>query len=223
MASGKLEKLTVMAFSKSSFTGQVGEPFTVLMNPEKYTHSHSISYNKETGQGAPGTSIKFEKIEPEKVSFELIFDGTGVVSDVVVSIEDQIKAFKKLAYEYNGDIHATNYLKLSWGTMLFKCRMTSLEVTYTLFKSDGTPLRAKANANFEEYTDANTIAKEGNKTSPDLTHERTVVAGDTLPLMCHRIYGDPGFYTQVARANNLVNFRDLQPGAKIYFPPLAKT
>lgn len=222
MAAGKLEKLIVMAFAKPTFTQQVGSSFTVLMNPEKYTHSHSISYNKETGQGAPGTPIKFEKIEPEKVSFELIFDGTGVVPNSPANIEDQIKAFKKLAYDYNGDIHSTNYLKLSWGSMLFKCRLTSLEVTYTLFKSDGTPLRAKATANFEEYTDASTIAKEGNKTSPDLTHERTVLAGDTLPLMCHRIYGDTKYYTQVARANNLVNFRHLTPGSKLYFPPLAK-
>lgn len=221
MASGKLEKMTITAYSKPDFSGQVGQPFSVLVNPEKYSHTHTISYNKETAQGAPGTAIKFEKIEPEKVSFELVFDGTGVIPGSPSNIEDQVVAFKKLAYDYNGDIHSTNYLIVSWGTLIFKCRLTTLEVSYTLFKSDGTPLRAKATANFEEYTDARTLAKEANESSPDLTHQRMVVAGDTLPLMCERIYGTPEHYLQVAEANGLTNFRRLKPGTRIFFPPIA--
>jgi len=45
--------------------------------------------------------------------------------------------------------------------------------------------------------------------------------GDTLPLLCHRIYGDPGYYLDVARHNQLTDFRQLRPGAKLHFPPLA--
>lgn len=217
---GKLEKMTIMAFAKSNFTQQVGAAFSVMINPEKYSHNHSISYNRETGQGAPGTSIKFEKIDPEKVSFELVFDGTGVVPGATGTVQDQINQFKTLAYNYNGDIHSTNYLKLSWGTLLFKCRLTSLDVSYTLFTPDGTPLRARATANFEEYTDAQTIALEANEHSPDMTHVVTVLAGDTLPLMCYRIYGDCGHYMKVAQHNKLMNFRNLTPGTQIVFPPI---
>jgi len=220
VVSGKLEKMMIMAYAKPNFSQQVGSTFNVLVNPEKYTHSHSVSYNKETGQGSPGTSIKFEKVDPEKVSFELVFDATGVIPGSSSPIQSQIDSFKELVYNYNGEIHSTNYLKLSWGTLLFKCRLTSLEVTYTLFKPDGTPLRAKANASFEEYTDANTIAKEANKSSPDLTHMRTVRSGDTLPLMCYRIYGDSKYYLHVAEANDLSDFRELKPGQTLLFPPL---
>jgi nucleoid-associated protein YgaU len=49
-----------------------------------------------------------------------------------------------------------------------------------------------------------------------------VKAGDTLPLMCYMIYGDPKYYLAVAAANNLSNFRSLLPGTDIVFPPLEK-
>ena len=49
---------------------------------------------------------------------------------------------------------------------------------------------------------------------------RTVIAGDTLDRLCHRIYGDPRYYLQVAEANKLGNFRKLVPGTTLVFPPL---
>ena len=46
--------------------------------------------------------------------------------------------------------------------------------------------------------------------------------GDSLPLMCHRIYGDARYYLEVARTNALVDFRSLRPGTELLFPPLEK-
>jgi nucleoid-associated protein YgaU len=50
-----------------------------------------------------------------------------------------------------------------------------------------------------------------------------VKKGDTLPLMCYRIYGDSRYYLQVAMANRLTNFRNLQVGDELFFPPIEKT
>jgi nucleoid-associated protein YgaU len=41
-----------------------------------------------------------------------------------------------------------------------------------------------------------------------------------LPLLCNRIYNDPSYYREVARINNLSNFRNLEPGLILRFPPL---
>jgi len=41
-----------------------------------------------------------------------------------------------------------------------------------------------------------------------------------LPLMCQTIYDSPAYYLQVARFNNLVDFRNLEPGTEIIFPPV---
>ena len=60
------------------------------------------------------------------------------------------------------------------------------------------------------------------KNRPDLTHIRVVKEGDTLPSMANDIYGDFSYYLEVAKANNLQDFRNLIPGQKLYFPPFDK-
>ena len=111
---------------------------------------------------------------------------------------------------------------LVWGTTVnFRCRLTKLDIEYSLFAPNGTPLRAKLSVGFEQYLSPKRVAQEGDPSSPDLTHVRTVVAGDSLPLMCHRIYGDGKYYIEVAKVNDLTDFRQLQPGSRITFPPLA--
>ena len=125
-------------------------------------------------------------------------------------------------FEFNGNIHSPNFLRLQWGKQfIFDCRLTKLKLEYTLFAPDGTPLRAKAGSSFTEYTNKVELAKEENKTSPDLSHVRVVKAGDTLPLLCAEIYGASEYYPQVAAANDIVDFRNLAEGTSIVFPPLS--
>lgn len=227
--SGSLEKMTVIAYQKSNFTSEVGR-FTVFINPEKYSHTYKICWNDVQAQGSPGGSPNFNKVPSDSVKFELVFDGTGVVASKLPGVlpftDDgivaQIDAFKKLVFNYNGNIHSPNFLKLSWGTLLFKCRLQSLSISYTLFKPDGTPLRARADATFIGYNDEVELALQAKKSSPDLTHIVTVKAGETLPLLCYRIYGTSAVYVQVARANGLADFRALTTGTQLVFPPLVE-
>ena len=77
-------------------------------------------------------------------------------------------------------------------------------------------------ATFTDNSDDKTRVALAQDHSPDLTHVRLVKAGDTLPAMCFKIYGDPRFYLEVARANGLDNFAKLVPGTRVFFPPLQK-
>ena len=135
---------------------------------------------------------------------------------------EKIGHFKRLAYSVNGDIHKPNFLIVLWGKLRFKCRLNKLDIDYQLFDPTGIPLRAKVTVGFTEYLSDEEINKRLELKSPDLTHARTVIAGDTLPLMCHRIYGDSRYYLAVAEANQLRDFRNLQPGTRILFPPLTR-
>lgn len=222
-----LEKMKITAYQKSDFTGEVGN-FTVYINPEKYTHSYQIRYNDVQAQGSNGGSPDFNKVPSEKVNFELVFDATGAVPSPnpatpaapADGVTKQIDAFKRLVFTFNGKIHSPNFLKLAWGTLLFNCRLSSLNFVYTLFKPDGKPLRARATAVFIGYNDEATLALMANKTSPDLSHVLTVKAGDTLPLMCYGVYGSSAYYPEVARVNGLTDFRQLVVGTQLLFPPL---
>ena len=237
---GALAKLKIEAYTDRRFRNEAPVPSVVVpINPSKYSRNGAITYTDKKPAGSAGGSPVFEKMDRETVSFELVFDATGAVppppsGGMIAAVRraaervrgrgegvaDQIKDLKAVAYAYNGKTHEPHYLKLSWGTFLFKCRLKSLNLTYTLFAPDGAPLRARADASFVGYTDEYILQAMMKRSSPDLTHVLTVQAGDTLPLMCHRIYGHSRYYCQVAEANGLTGFRDLKPGMQLVFPPL---
>jgi nucleoid-associated protein YgaU len=130
---------------------------------------------------------------------------------------------------YSGTQHRTNYVRIKWGRLalmrfdpdVFDGSLKSAQIQYKMFKSDGTPLRAIITATFTEAISDEAAESRDNNSSPDLTHVRRVKEGDTLPALTREIYGDFRYYLEVARANQLSNFRQLTPGDTIFFPPLA--
>lgn len=210
-----------MAFKDDTFRKSAGI-VQVNINPESYTHNHAVKFSdsKNVAEGA-GNSGKFNAVDKETVGFTVHFDGTGVI-DSKLGVDAQILSFKKIIYNYNGDIHRTNYLVLSWGTLLFYCYLTKLDITYTMFKSNGLALRAKADVSFSGFTNSKLMAASANKGSPDVNHLKTFKSHDSLHLLCDEIYDNTNLYAEVARANNLDSFRDIPLGTKLMFPQLKK-
>lgn len=228
---GKLEKMLILAFSDSEKAENGGvndadDMFEALINPESYTLQYKLKFSQGTqGQGTSGTQLKYEYTEPEEITFEFLFDNTGIIDGQPrANVAGDLKKFKEVLIAYKGDSHEPRHFKLVWGeNSIFKGRVTEVSINHKLFKPDGTPIRATATVKFRSSIEEQKRAALENRSSPDLTHIRKVKNGDTLPLMCYRIYGDPKYYLQVARVNGLDNFRRLNPGTDIFFPPLEKT
>jgi len=216
---GELKKMVIEAYKTPDYSGSPADRFTVMFNPATYSQKYEVEYNDRQGRGDTGSPQIFGRIKPQEYTFEFLFDGTGTATDPV-DVQNSIDRFLTVTGKHDGEIHRPMYLKLVWGALVSKCVLTSAEIAYTLFKPDGYPLRAKVKATFaENIEDALRVAEE-RKSSPDLTHIRVVTEGDHLSLMCHRIYGDPSFYLQVAEANGLDDYRNLQVGQILRFPPV---
>lgn len=225
--SGELTKLKIKGFKDERFRQEIADgEFNTLLNPETYQIRYQISQNDQQAQGTSAAGPRFNKTLPEDLQLDFIFDRSGVIK----GFEDQsgegiigdIDQFKKIILDYNGDQHKPNYLIISWGSLLFKGSLKDMDITYKLFKPDGTPIRATVRATFKGFIEDNLRVARENNNSPDLTHIRMVSEGDTLPLMTFRIYGDSKYYLEVAKANKLVNFRKLIAGQQIFFPPIEK-
>lgn len=202
--------------------------FSTTINPSSYNRKYATKFSgtssdKGSAIGKAAPVPKFSASEPEKVSFTLTLDGTGVVPDAAnVTVADQIKKLRDIAYAYSGEEHEPDAVQIDWGDELkaFQGRLTSLDIDYTLFDPDGAPLRATMKLAFIEALTEAQVALEANNQSPDLTHIVRVREGDTLPLLCERIYKDVSKYLEVARFNNLDNFRNLTPDTLLRFPPM---
>lgn len=225
--SGELTKLRIKGYKDERFSQEIADgEFNTLVNPETYMIRYQISQNESQAQGTSSAAPRFNKTLPEDLQLDFIFDRSGVIKgyddESGEGIIGDIEKFKKIILDYNGDQHKPNYLIISWGSLLFKGSLKDMDITYKLFKPDGTPIRATVRATFKGFIEDNLRVAKENNNSPDLTHVRIVNEGDTLPLMTFRIYGDSKYYLEVAKANKLVNFRKLLPGQQIFFPPVEK-
>ena len=217
---GELEKLLIKAYSEADYSGAAVAEFKVDFNPQEYGQVYDVDYERQQGEGSTGSPVVFRKIKPQEYRFKLMFDGTGTCGEKV-EVYDRIQEFFSVT-GYDGEIHRPRYLKLLWGKLESKCVLLKADITYKLFYSDGRPLRAIMDATFSENVDDSTRTAEANDQSPDLMRRVTVKDGDTLPLLCYRAYGDISHYLEVADVNGLDDFRHLQAGQQLVFPPLAK-
>lgn len=220
MSKGAKKKLIIVKVDKED-NEITGRTFKVMLNPEGYSRKWDIVYNDEQAIGETGKDKKFSKMGTAKLTLKkIVLDGTGVVAPTGPGVDQRIENLKKTVYSYDGKSHEPSRVKVSWGSLMFYGRLTSLSIDYTLFKPDGTPLRAEVAMEFENSICPTTAKLKANSSSPDLTHLVEVGAGDTLPLLCQRIYGDVAYYPDVAKINNLPGLIRLQPGTTLRFPPL---
>ena len=210
--------------TSGNITAKESDSFEVMINPSSYSYNRTVCFNKKTGIGQIGSSLKYNRVKEDKVSFDIVIDGTGVInipgtpmgSD---DVKTQIKNLDKVL-GYDGNVHEPKHSRLLWGSLIFFGRMESMSVDYTLFKPSGAPLRAKVKIGFVGFMSDQKESLVANRSSPDLSHYIEVKAGDTLPQLCYNVYKDSSYYIDIANVNKLDNFRDLSPGDKLYFPPL---
>ncbi len=217
-----LQLLRIMAYEDEEFQNAFkGKPYTVMINPESLKWDRSVEYNTKQSPDSSSASQKYRSTPSEKLSFDIVIDCTGIVDAKRVDLTAEINLLEKTVYTYNGKIHRPNFVKVQWGkNLVFKGVLTTFDTSYSLFKPDGSPLRAKVSLAFTEYISPSTVKKEDKKESPDVTHLVNVVEGDTLPGLCQKIWNDNSYFVQVAQYNGLNKFRNLKGVKNLLFPPI---
>jgi len=230
---GELTKLLIESYTdKERQKGKL--TFAAFINPDEYSLNYNtvIDSTKIPGKNANANDV-FLQVQPLEVTLKFFLDGTNVVVDKTtgqkLDVPKKIGEFNQII-GYDGESHKVRYLRLIWGKAAwlranqssFDCFLKSASFQYKMFDQHGAPLRVIITATFTEVLSQPIAQAEDGKHSPDLTHVRVVKEGDTLPSMAQDVYGDFKYYLEVAKANNLQNFRDLQPGQKLFFPPFDK-
>ncbi|MCG8474439.1 MAG: hypothetical protein MI784_03035 [Cytophagales bacterium] len=218
------KKLTIKGYLNNEFS-KTSLEFSVLVNPERFGQDFNIEYSEEEVIGSVGAKAnRFKRSPSSSLNFEIFLDDTGAIP-VPKNIEDKpltdrIDQLMNVLYKINDTTHEPNFIEIIWGTFFFRGRTTSIKVEYTMFKPDGTPLRAKVSLGFKSYVSTQQDANEQKLNSPDLTHIVTVQPGDTLPYLCDKIYNDSSYYVYIAQFNKLIDFRNIAAGTEIIFPPI---
>jgi hypothetical protein len=219
--SEKLEKATIAKVSKS---GSVSLPgLACHFNPETFKLDKTVEWNQdqEANIGNDVPPVTFGGGKSAEMPIELLFDTTATGEDV----RDTYKLLVELTEIDPATKNSTTSkgepprCKFMWGKFLsFTAVITKLGQTFTMFKADGTPLRAKVSVTLLRVPEK---PKGQNPTSVSEPRKIWVVeSGQTLDWIAYVEYGDPNHWRHIAAANNLINPKDLQAGQVLKLVPL---
>ena len=116
-------------------------------------------------------------------------------------------------------LEAPPAVAFEWGVFCFRAVITNMTQKFTLFKKDGTPVRAKVDVTFTQHEDEKDYAHQ-NPTSGGGPVERvwSVVRGDRLDTIAAAVYGDATKWRRIAEHNGIVNPLALPSGRRLTIP-----
>jgi nucleoid-associated protein YgaU len=217
-ASGKLEKALLRVVDGEVSTKEL----RFMFNPTEYTVSKSAKWTRPTTSSAKSaTKPEFGGAQPQAVSMEVFFDDFEAKGDVATRVQTLLDWTKPTKVSVNKKQPSPPILAFEWGTNPalagFRGFLKSVTAKYTLFKQDGTPVRATAQIAMEEVP---TDPKGQNPTSGTIDSRRThlINEGDSLHSIAFQEYGDPRLWRSLATYNGIDDPLRVRPGTRILLP-----
>ena len=204
------------------------ETVTVTFNPAEYKLVTDVNYEQQNTAGRTTGDPQFAGGRPETLSMTLLFDTYEPRKIAGTDAPDDVRAYtNKLDSLLTKDEerHAPPSCRFIWGTFGFVGHLTSADKTFTMFRADGTPVRASVSVSFtglqlgrEEVSDGAGQSGEAAEAT-DRTRTRTVVEGDTLWAIAGEEYGNPTEWRRIADANGIDDPKTLRVGTTLTIPP----
>jgi LysM repeat protein len=213
-----LQKLRITTDSQGAL------PFTVLFNPSEYSIEDSSKW-EEQERNTEKPELQYTGGERKKLSMDLFFDSYEDGQDVR-QFTRQIAQLLEVHTTHNRPPVCT----LEWGESSsqppndadfpFVGVLESLKQQFVLFKSNGTPVRARLSVSFKQFRLPEAERKRNPQRASFPAKTYTSVQGDTLSNIAARLWKKPEEWRRIADANQIQNPRQLTPGQVLVIPAI---
>jgi nucleoid-associated protein YgaU len=198
-----------------------GDRLECAFNPNKYSISKRAEWRGTPSSAAPtAPTPEFVGTMPRSLSMNLLFDAWASGDDSVSAAVDQLLEWcNPTSASISQGRPNPAILTFTWGqTAFFDAYLQSVNAQYTLFKPDGTPLRASVDVTLVEVPNE---PGGQNPTSGSLAGHRTVrlVAGESLHSIAYREYGSAVLWRGLAVENGIDDPLRIEPGTTLRIPP----
>jgi Contractile injection system tube protein/LysM domain len=201
-----------------------GKRFRVLFNPTTYSISSSVTWTAQASRELNAPTLTYGGGAGRMLTLELFFDVTEPINGA--QIDDVRKETNKVVTlaRKDRDLGRPPVVAIEWGSapltgsdFPFVGVVSALTQNFTLFKANGTPVRATLNVAFTEFVDPKIDQR---KLDPEFT-TRTVKRGETLSSIAAELYGDPALWRVIAQYNRLDDPRRIEIGRRLAIPKIA--
>jgi len=192
--------------------------------PKEYSISKSATWNRPTTKGAKKAARpEFAGSNPRSVQMEVFFDDWEGNGNLVKDIEQLLDWMTPTDKSIETNVPEPKTLKFQWGgngpLAGFKGYLKSCNAKFTLFKPDGTPIRATATITLEE------IPSQPGKTNPTSgspagRRSHVVIGGDSLHSVAYDEYGNAALWRGLAAFNGIDDPLRVRPGTHLLIPTI---
>lgn len=198
-----------------------GLSVSCMFNPFEYSVSKSNSFEEKPKNQSDTPQGEFFKSGAQTLKLNLIFDTYEQDSDVSQETNKLWKFMMTKTQEASSQNEKIQppQVAFEWGVFKFVSYITNMTQKFTLFKNDGTPVRANVDVTFTQYTDVNDYPRQ-NPTSGGGPIERVwqVIAGDRLDTVAAQVYNDASKWRLIAEHNHVRDPLALRPGMQLRIP-----
>jgi hypothetical protein len=222
----ELAKATIL----NTFTG---ESFRVMYNPEELKLEQGNTFAEVGIPGLGTPPVQYVRGKARTLSMELFFDTYETGEDVRSRTAPVVHLLDKDSREL-----APPVLLFSLGRLQFQCVLVDAGQRFTMFLSDGTPVRSTLSVRFQEYVRLDVEIHQGvffgsPTVSAAVNAAGAVIGisgsvhvtslGETLSGLAGAYLGDPALWRLIAEANHIVDPFDLGVGRSLRIPPRGAT
>ncbi|MEW1720637.1 LysM peptidoglycan-binding domain-containing protein [Streptomyces sp. NPDC093109] len=207
----------------STSPGALMKTFNFDFNPSQMSLTRRAQWKTTpTAAVRDGAVPEFMGPEPREMSVEIFLDRSDDPdsNDVRKNVESLFACCETTTASLAANQPSTPWVVFEWGafsTARFNAYVSSVEASYTLFNTNGMPIRATCQVTLHEIPGS---VHGQNPTSGALTSSRVhrVVAGDSLQFLAWREYGDATVWRTIAEANDIDDPKVLTPGMELMLP-----
>jgi hypothetical protein len=210
--------------AKAYLQPERGQRIDCLFNPAELKISKSNEWKASKGKGKNTPRLRFQQGKSGTLSMTLILDTTESGSPVTSHTNALLKLMVIDTALAGSDSQRNRgrppWVRFHWGDFhSFKAVVKKIDLTFSLFSSQGVPLRAKANVQLEQYEDEAAWGPQ-NPTSgtPEPHRVHQVLPGETLDRVAAVEYGDANRWRLLAAANDILDPFHLRPGMLLVVP-----
>jgi hypothetical protein len=198
-------------------------PIDCLFNPNEYTFAKRNTWNKKEIIGKNVPQLQFGGGDSMTLKMQLFFD-TYTEGQDVRQVTNRIWKLMNINSKLTDMTSVKGRpprVEFQWGkTWSFKAVITDISQKFTLFRYDGTPVRATLDVSFLQSEDEKSYPAQNPTTAGHPGYRRRVVnEGDTLDWIAFDEYGDSAMWRFIADTNNLDDPTRLRPGQVLAIAP----
>lgn len=219
-------------FARAYLKVEDGTRLDCWFNPQDYSITKTSRWEAKSTPGQPMPIPQYTGGEPRTLNVDLLFDDSESPSGDVRGVAERLFRLLEVDDQQGSAANKNSgrppMVEFGWGAATtFKAIVTSLTVKYTLFRPNGTPVRATAAIGLmqAQETPGGASARwkpRQNPTTGGLAGIRSHVVrdGDSLHSIAFREYGDPTRWRAIAEANEIDDPVRLRRGLQLVVPRL---